>query len=187
VRSVLVAARAPSGHYALVRTSGLVLVPGFLLLCLPGCSSDSNSIETLNVESTSDVSDLPDPVPALPDGARSLVAVIIDAPASVAANEDFDFVVELRNRSMEAIDLSSPCPWFHAVFGESGTNSDAVGQLPCDELGPIASGGRTRLRIPMTAPTSATAGEGGEWAELSWRLGNTGSVIASIPLPMDGI
>jgi hypothetical protein len=170
-----------------VRTSGLVLVPGLLLLCLAACSSDSNSIETLNVESTPDVSDLPDPVPALPDGARSIEAVIIDAPTSVGANEHFDFVVELRNRSMEAIDLS-PCPWFHAVFGESGTNSDAVGQLPCDELGPIASGGRTRFLIPMTAPTSATAGEGGNWASLSWQLGNTGSIIiATIPLPMDGI
>jgi hypothetical protein len=105
-----------------------------MLLCLPASSSDSSSIETLNVKSSPDVSHVPDPEPALPDGARSLEAVIVDAPASVGANEHFDFVVELRNRSMEAIDLS-PCPWFHAVFGESGTNSDAVGQLPCDTSG----------------------------------------------------
>jgi hypothetical protein len=174
------------GHYALVGTSGLALGLGLMLLCLPACSSDSDSIETVNVESSPDVDDVPDPEPALPDGSRSLEAAIIDAPASVGANEHFDFVVELRNRSMDAIDLS-PCPWFHAVFGESGTNSDAVGQLPCDELGSIASGGRTRLRIPMTAPTSATAGEGGDWASLSWRLGNTSSIIATIPLPMDDI
>jgi hypothetical protein len=39
----------------------------------------------------------------------------------------------------------------------------------------------------MTAPTSATAGKGGDWANLSWRLRNTGSIIATIPLPMDDV
>jgi hypothetical protein len=39
----------------------------------------------------------------------------------------------------------------------------------------------------MTASASATEGEGGDWASLSWPLGNTGSIIATIPLPMDGI
>ena len=82
-------------------------------------AADANSVKTFDVDASGDVGEVPDPEPALPEGGRSLEAVIIDAPPSVAPNERFDFVVELRNPMMEPIDLS-PCPWFHAVFGESG-------------------------------------------------------------------
>ena len=157
-----------------------------MLVSASACSSDSNSaadansVKTFDVDASGDVGAVPDPEPALPEGGRSLEAVIIDAPPSVAPNERFDFVVELRNPMMEPIALS-PCPWFHAVFGESGTVTNAVGELPCDDLGPIASGGRVRLRIPMTAPHIVATDEGGFWASLDWRLGNTGSVLARDP------
>jgi len=160
-----------------------------VLVSASACSSDSNpaadanSVRTFDVDAGGDLGEVPDPEPTLPEGGRSLEAVIIDAPASVVPNERFDFVVELRNRMMEPIELS-PCPWFHGIFGESGTVTYAVGQLPCDDLGSIASGGRVRLRIPMTATPTVETDEGGDWASLDWRLGNTGSVLASIPLPM---
>jgi hypothetical protein len=158
-----------------------------VVLTANGCSSGSgeDEVRTFDVRSDLTVDDRPEPEPDLPPEADSLLAVVLEAPLTVAADEEFQFTVELRNQAMEPVELT-PCPWFYASFGESGTSSSAQGPLPCEELSSIGSGERVRLRFSMTAPSPATAGEIG-WASLEWRLGGTRATRAEIPLPMVGV
>jgi hypothetical protein len=150
------------------------------------CSSGADGPRTFDLTPVDGGIDaVPVPEPEGPSRLASVEAVILEAPLSVAADEAFEVVIELRNGAMEAIELS-PCPWFHASFGESGTVSAAHGEMPCDDIGSIGSGERIRLRLKMTAPSPATAGEAGDWAGLGWQIGTT-PVEAHIPLPMEGI
>lgn len=174
--------RTSAGQFASVWLGAASLVAG-------GCfSSDesasrSDGLRTFDLEVVgSDLDSLPDPEPELPEGLGLTSAVIIEAPAIVSASEAFEVMIELRNGATEAAELS-PCPWFSSAFGESGTVSLASGQLPCEEIGSIGAGERIRLRLPMTAPAQATAGEVG-WAELTWRIGD---IRAGIPMPMEGL
>jgi hypothetical protein len=154
-----------------------------LFVALSGCSSSTDGLRTFELAPVAGGIDaVPVPEPEMPSGMRSVEAVILEAPVSVAADEEFEVVIELRNGAMEAITLS-PCPWFHASFGESGTVSAAHGEMPCEAIGAIGSGERILLRLRMTAPSPATAGEDG-WATLGWQLG---TIQAHIPLPMEGV
>ena len=113
-------------------------------------------------------------------------AVVIAAPESVSAGSTFPVEVELRNGSLDELDLEQ-CPVWIAAMGESSENSNVEGRLPCDEIESLGGGERIRLRLDMPATEFAITGEGGVYATLGWRLrGNyVEDATASIPIPMD--
>jgi len=162
-----------------------------VFVALGGCSSSSDGPRTFDLAPVKGGIDaVPVPEPEAPSGMETVEAVILEAPRSVSADERFRIVVELRNPTMQEVKLS-PCPWFHADFGESGTVTAAHGRLPCEAIGSIGSGERIRLRLPMTAPSQATAGEGGVWAGLGFQVGarqpDRAIPWARIAIPMEGV
>lgn len=178
------------------RIAVVVLLLGLVGGGAAGCSEDSGddggeATRTIEVPGvlTGDAAEAAGAVPEAEvdtsSPSLSLQSVIVEAPSSVSVDEEFTFVVELRNPSASPMSIE-PCWDFVASFGESSTVAVSVGTLPCDEIGDLGPGERVRLSIPMTAPEEFVTGEGGYLAGLRWKLiVAPEGPSASIPLRME--
>ncbi len=116
---------------------------------------------------------------------RFVQAVVVEAPTAVAAGDDVDVVIELRNPQMEPVDATE-CPVWSGGFGHEDEFVALTGLLPCDEIERIEAGERIQLRITVPAPAAVGNNEGGEHAAFQWALEGEHflDVTASLAIPM---
>jgi hypothetical protein len=140
---------------------------GCLLAACSGGDSDAlRSFRLTGEQGGGTPTEVPDP----PSPWRRLEAVVVDAPVTVTAGEDFEVVIELRNPLSEAPIDFEPCPSWTGGFGHETEYIDLTGSLPCEDIDRLEPGERIRLELTIPAPSTVDVNEGGEYPNLDWRL-----------------
>lgn len=142
--------------------SAVLVIAALAASCSLG-DDGSGSLRSFDMDATPFIAEPSLDAPQLPPGEWGPVSVVIlEAPEEVDPGTTFPVVIELRNGSLDPLDLD-PCPAWIAAMGESSVSSKVEGRLPCGEIGSIAGGERIRLGFDMPATDEVVTGEGGEF------------------------